>query len=212
VTKRSLLFPALAAASLLWGCSSSRAPQSTRPAEYRTIPQEAGGDATVASQENARAAEYIDQGKLGDAESALKKALTADVMHGPAHNNLGKVYFQQGKFYLAAWEFQYAAKLMPNRPEPLNNLGLVFEAVGKLDDAVTNYSKALATEPDNAEFIGNAARARLRRGDRDEQVKNLLSDLVLKDTRPEWVAWAREKLATWKGSPTGPETGAQQTR
>ena len=48
------------------------------------------------------------------AEAALKAALTADVMFGPAHNNLGKVYFHKGELYLAAREFDYAMKLMPN--------------------------------------------------------------------------------------------------
>jgi hypothetical protein len=31
---------------------------------------------------------------------------------GPAHNNLGIVYYRRKKYYLAAWEFQYAARLM----------------------------------------------------------------------------------------------------
>jgi hypothetical protein len=35
---------------------------------------------------------------------------------GPAHNNLGIVYYRQKKYYLAAWEFQYAAKLMAYSP------------------------------------------------------------------------------------------------
>ena len=116
-------------------------------------------------------------------------------MCGPAHNNLGKVYFRQGKMYLAAWEFQYAMKLMPNQPEPPNNLGLVFEAAGKLDDAAESYGKAVAREPDNIDALGNLARAP-RRGDKDAEVRDLLNELVLKDTRPEWVAWARDRLAT----------------
>jgi hypothetical protein len=32
---------------------------------------------------------------------------------GPAHNNLGIVYYRQKKYYLAAWEFQHAARLYP---------------------------------------------------------------------------------------------------
>ena len=190
-------------AALLAGCASKRSVQSPSTGDYQTIAEDPNRDTNVAKEENARGVALLTDGKLADAETALKRALTADVMFGPAHNNLGKVYYQQGRYYLAAWEFQYAAKLMPNRPEPLNNLGLVFEAVGKLDDAVASYSKALATEPDNAQYIGNAARARLRRGDRDSEVRDLLNDLVLKDTRPEWVTWARQRLATLRA--TAPE-------
>ena len=50
-------------------------------------------------------------------------------------------------------------------------------------------------EPDNVQVIGNRARARLRRGERDETVRDLLGELVLRETRPEWAAWARTRLA-----------------
>jgi hypothetical protein len=56
------------------------------------------------------------------------------------------------------------------------------------------YDQALKIEPDNPEFLGNEARARLRRGDKDEKVRELLSKLQTIDTRPEWLAWEREKL------------------
>jgi Flp pilus assembly protein TadD len=129
------------------------------------------------------------------AEIALKAALEADIMCGPAHNNLGKVYYRQGKLYLAAWEFQYAMKLMPNQSEPPNNLGLVFESVGKFDEATDSYEKAVALGPENVEALGNLARARIRRGDHQGDVAALLEKLVLRDTRPTWAAWERKTLA-----------------
>jgi predicted Zn-dependent protease len=116
------------------------------------------------------------------------------VTYGPAHNSLGVVYLRQGKLYPAAQEFQYACKLMPNQPEPRNNLGLVLEAVGKAEDAVAEYEKALAPQPDNPELIGNLARALVRRGDRTARVRDLLEQVVLKDSRREWVQWAGETL------------------
>lgn len=163
--------------------------------EYQTVADGPGRDAATAEQHHARALRLIDRGDWDEAEAALKAALAADVMYGPAHNNLGKVYYHQNKLYLAAWEFQYAAKLMPNQPEPKNNLGLVFESAGKLDEAVTSYDEAMRIEPDNPQFIGNLARARMRRGDRDATVRQLLSELVLRETRPDWAAWARTRLA-----------------
>lgn len=188
-----VLVAAACGLAALNGCSQS----SKRPADpgYKTVAEAPGRDGATAEQHHARAARFIDEADWPGAEAALKAALAADVMYGPAHNNLGKVYYHQGKLYLAAWEFQYAAKLMPNQPEPKNNLGLVFEAAGKLDDAVTSYDEAMRLEPDNAQFIGNVARARLRRGDRDDTVRDLLSELVLRETRPDWAAWARTRLA-----------------
>jgi hypothetical protein len=50
-------------------------------------------------------------------------------------------------------------------------------------------------QPDNAEFLGNLARARVRRGDRGPEVRELLEQLVLRETRPAWSDWARQQLA-----------------
>jgi Flp pilus assembly protein TadD len=86
-------------------------------------------------------------------------------------------------------------KLMPNQPEPPNNLGLVFEAAGKLDEAAESYGKAVALEPENIHAMGNLARARVRRGDRDADLRSLLGKLVLRETRPDWLAWERSVLS-----------------
>jgi Flp pilus assembly protein TadD len=83
---------------------------------------------------------------------------------------------------------------MPQRPEPKNNMGLVYESVGRIDEAQAQYDAALVLSPDNAELIGNLARARIRKGLLDDRTRELLENLVLKDTRPDWVAWARERL------------------
>jgi Tfp pilus assembly protein PilF len=184
---------------LLAGCGSA----APRPASdrYETVAPAPNRNADLARQENARAVALMDKGDHAGAEAALKAALAADLMCGPAHNNLGKVYFRQGKLYLAAWEFQYAMKLMPNQPEPPNNLGLVFEAAGKLDDAAESYGKAVALEPENIHALGNLARARVRRGDRDADLRALLEKLVLRETRPDWLAWERGVLSrlVWGG-------------
>ena len=144
---------------------------------------------------NAQAVDFVRAGDFDKAETLLKQALTADVTFGPAHNNLGKVYFHQREFYLAAWEFRYAMGLMPTQAEPKNNLGLVYEIVGKLDEAVEVYAQANDAAPDSADYLGNLARARIRRGDRDQEVREILTDLLFKETRPEWVEWAQLEIA-----------------
>ncbi len=166
-----------------------------RVREYRTVADDPRRDTETARAETARAVRLIDAGKLAEAEEALKAALAADLFHGPAHNNLGIVYFRQRRFYPASCEFDHAARLMPHTPEPLNNLGLVFETVGKLDQAVARYDQALALRPNHPDLIGNLARARVQAGMKDARTRALLEGVVLKDTRPDWVDWARETLA-----------------
>lgn len=186
---------------ILTGCHRT----ATRPEPYQSVAEDANRDTKTARLENAKALKDIDKGELDPAEKALKAALTADPFFGPAHNNLGIVYMRQKKHYQAAWEFQYAAKLMPYSPEPRSNLGMVYEAVGRLDAAEKYYGEALNLQPDNPELIGNLARTLVRENRKDERTAKLLQDLVMRDTRLEWVAWAKEHLAllrTLQAAPT----------
>ena len=128
------------------------------------------------------------------ARELLKEAVSADVGYGPAHNNLGKVYFEQGNYYEAAWEFEYASKLMPRHPEPRNNLGLVLEKVNRYGESVEAYEAALEMTPDHPEIIGNLARTRLRRRDDLDELRPLFEKLLLTDTSGRWADWSRRQM------------------
>jgi Tfp pilus assembly protein PilF len=209
VTARNCLLTTvllLAALSLASGCSSNK---SAAHHGYETIGHDPRRDTDLAKQKNAEGIELVRAGKFEEAEKVLKEALDADVTFGPAHNNLGKVFYHRQQFYNAAWEFQYAAKLMPDLAEPRNNLGLVLEAVGKLDDAVGSYDEALKLRPENPQYLGNDARARFERGDRDTHLRQMLEALVMRDSRPDWSQWAREQLVRLERAPIG--TGYGET-
>lgn len=174
---------------LLTSCATNQKAQDT---EYKTVPGQKNTDAAKHHYE--LALDLLEQGNFEQAEVELKKALDLDVTYGPAHNNLGKIYFDKDELYLAAWEFRYAAKLMPDRPEPKNNLGLVLEKVGKLSEAIEQYAEGLKVAPENTDLMGNMARAKLRRGDSTSEVRELLQTIVMKDDRPDWVNWAKSRL------------------
>lgn len=174
------------------GCEST--PDKHVTDRYQTVAPGISGNTDKARELNTQAMTLILESRYDEAEELLKDALTADVTFGPAHNNLGRVYYEKNQFYTAAWEFEYAAKLLPHHAEPRNNLGLVFEAVGDYDEAVGHYEEALLIEPNNPELIGNLVRTRLNRGDRDSEVRRLLEEMMLKDTRPRWTEWAQDKL------------------
>jgi tetratricopeptide (TPR) repeat protein len=193
MAERRLALLLVALAMMAPGCAMFPSKQGR---DYRTVPASPNRDTDRAKAENEQAIRFCEKGRFDKAEKALQEALIADVTFGPAHNNLGKLYFSQGQYYLAAWEFEYAIKLMPHRYEPFCNLGLVYETVGKLDDAISMYSQAYALEEKTPEVIGNLARVRLRKGESTAEVEPLLAELVFLDTRPEWVNWAKEQLAT----------------
>lgn len=131
---------------------------------------------------------------LPKAEEHLQKSLVADVSFGPAHNTLGTIYYWQRQLYLAAWEYEYAHKLMPERSEPLYNLGMLYDSIERLDEAIVHYEMALSLDPQNPAILGNLARALLRSGEPVDVVRPFLEEMVFFDTRPEWIEWAAEQL------------------
>lgn len=161
---------------------------------YKTFFNSSARDFERAKAKHELAIERLCENDTVAAEQLLRDALVCDSSYGPAHNTLGKVYYDQRKFYLAAWEFEHAQKLMPERAEPSNNLGLVFEATGDYDSAIQYYETAWSQEPDNAHFLGNMLRARVRRGDQSFEMADLLRNLIKIDDRTEWVDWARGLL------------------
>lgn len=183
---------------LLSGCSQTPATDATtQPAtgNYRTISTNPLRDTDTAKRWQEKGLRLLDDNELDEAEKAFKSALEADVDFGPAHNNLGMVYFRKKDWYSAAWEFEYAKKLMPRQAEPWNNLGLVYEQAGELDRAVEEFRQAVSLDAKNLQYQANLAKALVKRGERTEEVRKLLQTIVDKDTRGEWVLWASQQLS-----------------
>jgi len=186
-------------AGLLSGCSTFR---KKADIGYETVASSPGHDTELAIKEHDKALKILQKASkskpsdsdLAKAENHLQRALTADANFGPAHNTLGTVYFMQRKLYLAAWEYQYALKLMPERAEPLSNLGLVYENASNLQQAIMYYELSYEIDPQNPHIIGNLARALIRSGESSDRINALLQDLLMYDLRSEWVAWAKEIL------------------
>ncbi len=182
----------LAAAILCAGCWNP--PSSTTPARsYHTVAAEPLRDTEAAKRHDDAGLRFLANGQLDRAVEAFSRALAADVEYGPAHNNLGKVYYRKKDSYKAAWEFEYAGKLLPKHAEPRNNLGMVLEDAGELDRAVDLYRQAIGLDGGCIEYRANLVRALIRRGDRTPEVRSLLEQVLKQDSRPEWRAWARQQ-------------------
>jgi len=190
-----LVLCSLACLTLLVAGCAPFSKQRRTSAKYETVRAEPNRNADKARHFNDKAIGHIQSCEWERAIHFLQKALAADLTYGPAHNNLGRAYFAQGKYYLAAWELQHAITEMPGHAEPINNLGLVYETVGRNMEALEQYELAYSLEPTRAEYIGNLTRIRLVIDDKDPTVVELLRELVFYDTRPTWTWWAREQLA-----------------
>lgn len=163
-------------------------------AEQEVIRIDANHDRRIAEKANAMGLHWLDYGDNVLATHAFEKAIAADSRYGPAHNNLGQIYFDALDMYQAAIAFDRAAQLMPDNPIPQNNLGLALETGGKLEQAIGHYQRAHELDPTNAEFLGNLIRVRMRLDPWDESVVGHLQELLFIETRPEWIEWVQEQL------------------
>jgi tetratricopeptide (TPR) repeat protein len=130
------------------------------------------------------------------AETLLRRALTADLFHGPAHNNLGVLLLnaQPPKLYEAAHEFEWAGKLMPGHPDPQHNLAMTLEAAARYDDAIASYRTALETRPGHLPSLQALASLQIRLEKSDDNTKAALKTIAMQGTTPQWRAWAADRL------------------
>ena len=180
----------IVAVTCMSGCSAP----SQQANRYETIQSDLARNTLAAQQSNLQGLKAVEKHEWETAEAAFREALEADLFYPSAHNNLGLVLLQQGRVYEAAWEFKYAAKLMPNSAEPRHNLGLLMERVGRLEDAADLYDEALAINPDNVEVMGHLARVYIKSDRHDAKLRNILEKLVYRSEDKEWDQWARRWL------------------
>lgn len=150
-------------------------------------------DTAAAERLTRQAAELIDTNP-DKAERLLREALTKDLYHGPAHNNLGVLYLARGELYSAASEFEWSRKLLPGHPDPRINLALTLERAGRIDDALRNYASALEVYPDHIGAMQGLARLQLRHNRRDERTPELLAAIALRGETEQWRQWAKRSL------------------
>lgn len=175
----------------LWGPAGCSVGSGTGPyapqAETARDPQEAQRLTLLAAEKSASAPK--------EAEKLLRQALTADLYHGPAHNNLGVLYLKQGELYQAAGEFEWARKLMPGHPDPRMNLALTLEKAGRTSEALDTYRTALEVYPGHIQSIQALARLQVRAGRTDDKTEGYLDEIALRGTTQEWRQWARAEMA-----------------
>ncbi len=158
---------------------------------YQT-PHEGARNPLRAQELTQQAAELLDD-DTEKAELRLREALSADLYHGPAHNNLGVLYLTQSKLYEAANEFEWARKLMPGHPDPRMNLALTLERAGRIDEALATYSTALEVYPNHLPTIQALARLQLHHRRPDDRTPGFLKEIALRG-EPQWQAWARRQM------------------
>ncbi len=178
--------PLISAAFILPGCATLNGPYAPQT--------EAGRDSAKAQSLTQRAAAIMDKDKT-KAESLLREALTADLYHGPAHNNLGTLCLRRGDLFAAASEFEWASRLMPNLPEPRMNLALTLERAGRTDEALSVYATAMETYQGHIPTIQAMTRLEVKSGRTNDRTRANLEEIALKGQTQQGREWAQGQLA-----------------
>lgn len=150
-------------------------------------------DTNRAEQLTRRAVDLLPD-NMDDAERLLREALAADLYHGPAHNNLGAIFLEQGRLYEAAHEFEWARKLMPGHPDPRMNLALALERAGQVEAAIDAYHSALSVYPGHLPTLQALCRLQVRYDIADDELRDRLEIIAMRSGQPEWQDWARRQM------------------
>lgn len=169
------------------GCAGSR-----RVGPYNA-PAESARNPLEAQRLTQKAADLMESDPVR-AEEMLREALTRDLYHGPAHNNLGVLHLKRGELYEAANEFEWARKLMPGHPDPRLNLALTLERAGRIDEALAACDSALEVYPGHIAATQALARLQLRHRRADDRTRGLLEEIALRGDADQWRRWARAAL------------------
>jgi tetratricopeptide (TPR) repeat protein len=158
-------------------------------------PNSEGDRNALEAQELTKKAVDLAEKDAAQSEKLFREALTADLYYGPAHNDLGVLYFRQNKLYEAANEFEWARKLMPGHPDPRLNLALTLERAGHVAEAFSAYDAALEVAPEYVPAMQAYARLAVRKGRRDEKVVAMLKAIELRGENEQWRNWAMSQFA-----------------
>jgi len=113
------------------------------------------------------AVEYMREDKNDVAMERLKKALSYDRNHAPAHNTLGVLYARLGETDKAERHFRESVDEEPVKPAHLNNYGQFLCGNGRIEDGRAMFRRALENplyqHPEVAHT--NAGTCALRAGD-----------------------------------------------
>ena len=100
---------------------------------------------------------YVRSGKLGPAESALKKAVTMEPGNEFVLTTLGIIHYRQSKFDDALVELTRAIEINPKSATAHNYLGITASQKGRQQEAEKEILQALANNPDDADAHFNLA-------------------------------------------------------
>jgi Flp pilus assembly protein TadD len=124
-------------------------------------------------------------GRLAEATAAYYRIIEIRPEIAEAHNDLGTLLAQQGRFDLAVARFEQAISLRPNLAMAYYNLGNVLGDLGRLSEAATRFEQAISFRPDYPEALNNLGNLLTNQGKFDQAVPRFEQALTLRPQSAE---------------------------
>ena len=124
-----------------------------------------------------------DPGALAEKERLYREAIRLCPDFADAHNNLGNMYENAGKYAEAIAEYREAVKLRPDLEAPCAGLGDVYFKLGDYREAVKWYDRALGIDPGDEETRRGRMRAEAMTGKNQVVAKEDIVVALGRETR-----------------------------
>ena len=106
-------------------------------------------------------------GEIEDAKEEVRK----NPDDAEVHNNLGKAYFDSGKWKKAIESYKQVIRIDPDDAKAHANLGLAYDESGKHQEAIESHKQAIKINPDDALAHFNLGLAYVDINDRDSALE-----------------------------------------
>ena len=123
-------------------------------------------------------------GIAGETIKNYRKLLQLKPEHTDAYNNLGIVFYEQGKYLEAAKNYQKAIDINPDLADLHYNLGNTLKQSGNLKKAIESYEASLVINPDDPEVLNAFGNALREYGEFDQAIENYAKALTI---RPDFA-------------------------
>lgn len=116
---------------------------------------------------------YYKQGRVDEAVSLARKAISLAPEYGIAHYNLGNLLAGQGRFDEAKQHFEEALRLYPNYAEVHSNYGQLLAEHGDIESGTRFFERAVALNPSLSGAQLNLGVALAKQGRMKEAIRPL---------------------------------------
>lgn len=111
------------------------------------------------------AAAALENGKLTDAKSILRRVLKTAPNDAAAHALTGIIADRENDLTAAEKHFAIAARLQPNSPKMRNNYGAILLRLGRKSEAAKEFTASLSANPNQSSALVNLAQIRVSEND-----------------------------------------------